>query len=263
MEEIRKNLLTQSDCFRAGRPLQPRGVMIHSTGVAQSDPEVFLRRWNQEGVSACVHAFVSQQEIIQTLPWDMRGWHAGKGERGSANNSHLSMECCEPDGHSYSGGVMVGYDPKRQQNYFEDVYSRAAALCARLCSKFGLDPLAPGVVICHAEGHRLGIASNHADVEHWWPRHGVTMDDFRREVARRMKEEETVTQSEFNAMLEAYLKTLGQKQPSDWSGEARRWAEQAGILGGDGKGNFRYAAFPSREEVVQMLWRLQEKMTEK
>jgi hypothetical protein len=37
-----------------------------------------------------------------------------------------------------------------------------------LCEAYGLDPLEDGVVICHSEGHKRGIASNHADVLHWF-----------------------------------------------------------------------------------------------
>ena len=33
----------------------------------------------------------------------------------------------------------------------------------------------------------MGIASNHADVEHWWPKHGKSMDDFRADVKTYME----------------------------------------------------------------------------
>ena len=33
-------LLTGSDCYQAGRTIVPRGIMVHSTGVAQPDPQV-------------------------------------------------------------------------------------------------------------------------------------------------------------------------------------------------------------------------------
>ena len=39
------------------------------------------------------------------------------------------------------------------------------------------------MVSCHSEGYRRGVASGHADVEHWFPKHGKRMDDFRRDVA--------------------------------------------------------------------------------
>jgi N-acetylmuramoyl-L-alanine amidase len=36
--------------------------------------------------------------------------------------------------------------------------------------------------ICHSEGAKLGIASNHGDVMHWFPKFGKNMDTFRAEV---------------------------------------------------------------------------------
>lgn len=250
-------LVTNSDCYRAGKTIRPTGIMVHSTGVAQPDPRVFIKSWNQPGKDACVHAVGSRDKVIQTLPWTMRGWHAGKGEKGSANNTHISFECCEPAGHTYQGGTMIGYDVEKNEAYFRAIYQNAVALCADLCRQFGLDPMKPGVVICHAEGSKLGIASNHADVLHWWPKHGVTMDDFRAAVKAAMEEEEeSVTQQQFNAMMAEYLKQAGNAAPASWSQQARTWAEKAGIIaGGEGKGE-RYGSFATREEIVQMLWRL-------
>lgn len=71
--ELKQQFLTQNDCYQVGTPLKPKGVMVHSTGVAQPDPMVFVQRWNKPGVEKCVHAFVGRSEIIQTLPWTMRG----------------------------------------------------------------------------------------------------------------------------------------------------------------------------------------------
>lgn len=256
--DLTEHLLTKNDCYQAGRTIRPQGVMVHSTGVAQPDPRVFLRSWNRPGVSKCVHAFVGREQVIQTLPWTMRGWHAG----GSANNTHISFECCEPAGHTYQGGAMAGYDVKANQAYFEDLYRNAAELTAALCKQFGLDPLKPGVVICHAEGHSLGIASNHGDVLQWWPKHGVTMDQFRRDVARRMensKEDDDMTQERFDQLMDDYLARRGALEPGTWSAPARAWAEEQGIVSGDGDGGFRYRSFATREETVQMLYRLSRK----
>ena len=257
MVEIQRRFLTRSDCYQAGRTIEPKGVMVHSTGVAQPDPEAFCRQWDRPGVDACVHAFVAEDRVVQTLPWDRRGWHAGSGEKGSANNTHISFECCEPAGHAYRGGTMVDYDPKKNQAYFQRVYGNAVELCALLCRRYGLDPMKPGVVLCHAEGFQRGIASNHADVLHWWPKHGVTMDDFRRDVQRKLGEEEDdMTQEQFNAMLEAALEARGKQPPAEWSKAARTWAEEQGIVAGGTDGEKRYRAFATREETVQMLFRL-------
>ena len=255
MVPIERWILTKSDCYQAGRTIVPRGIMVHSTGVAQPDPEAFCRQWDRPGVDACVHAFVAEDRIVQTLPWNWRGWHAGRGTLGSANNTHISFECCEPAGHTYQGGTMIGYDPEKNQGYFEKIYENAVDLCAKLCRDYALDPLEPGVVLCHAEGFRQGIASNHADVLHWWPRHGVDMDDFRRAIRDRLeeKEEDAVTQEQFNAMLEEALRQREQLPPSGWSQAARTWAEGAGIVAGSPDGTKRYRAFATREETVQML----------
>lgn len=254
--ELRQQFLTKNECYQAGTPLRPRGVMVHSTGVAQPDPMVFIRRWNRPDVEKCVHAFVSRDEAIQTLPWTVRGWHAGTGSSGrSANDTHLSFECCEPAGHTYRGGEMVGYDVKANKPYFDALYRNAVELTALLCRMFFLDPLEPGVVICHAEGYELGNASRHGDVLQWWPKHGITMDRFREDVARSM-EGDGMTQERFDQMMERYLERRGQLPPSGWSEPAREWAEELGIVVGDGSGERHYKSFPTREETVQMLYRL-------
>jgi hypothetical protein len=56
-----------------------------------------------------------------------------------------------------------------------------------LCKLYGLNE---NNIICHSEGYKLGIASNHADVMHWFPRHGETMDSFRNAVKERLRTEE-------------------------------------------------------------------------
>lgn len=74
-------------------------------------------------------------------------------------------------------GSYLAYDPAETQDYFAAAWSHAVALTAHLCETYGLDPMTD--VLDHSEGHALGIASNHDDVGHWFPRHGRSMDDFR------------------------------------------------------------------------------------
>lgn len=187
---IRQCYLTENACYKAGQKMAPRGVMVHSTGA--NNP--YLRRYVQPddgilgenangnhfnvpypgGRSACVHAFIGLTAdgdiaTYQTLPWDFRGWHAG----GEANNEYIGFEICE--------------DNLRSGDYFLRAYNEAVELTAYLCELYGLDPAYPGV-ICHSEGHELGIASNHSDVMHWFPLFGKTMDDFRADVTARMEE---------------------------------------------------------------------------
>ena len=99
----------------------------------------------------------------------MRGWHCGSGAQGSGNDTHISFEICE--------------DNLTDAAYFNAVYKEAVKLCAYLCKQYGIRPERP-YLICHSEGHELGIASNHGDVMHWFPKFGKSMDTFRAEVKR-------------------------------------------------------------------------------
>lgn len=245
-------LLTENDCYKAGRTIVPKGVMVHSTGANNPNLSRYVapndgllgtpssRHWNQSGTGACVHAFIGRLAdgsvaVYQTLPWTARGWHSASGPKGSANNSHISFEICE-DGLDDAG-------------YFEAVYRQAVELTAMLCKQFGLDPLADGVVICHSEGHQRGIASNHADVMHWFPKYGKTMDDFRADTAQQMKEEdEEMTQDQFDAMLNDWLTRQGKKEASSWARDGLTQAAAKGITDGT-----RPQSFATRQEVALMV----------
>src|SRR5665647_2392984 len=89
--------MTVNDCFRAGRKLDPvRGIVVHSTATPGIMAERWFELWNKPNVSKCVHAFIDDTGIFQYIPFTMRGWHAGSGIKGSANNTHIGFEICEP-----------------------------------------------------------------------------------------------------------------------------------------------------------------------
>ena len=181
--KLHQQFLTKNDCYKAGRKINVRGLMLHSTGANNPklsryigpDDGILGRNpnnndWNRPGIQKCVHGFIGfdknrEVRTYQTLPWDHRGWHSG----GSANNTHIGVEICEDGLH----------DPL----YFKLVYREAVELFAHLCKKFGLSVNA---IIDHSEGRKRGIASNHGDVMHWFPKHGKSMDTFRRDVGIEM-----------------------------------------------------------------------------
>ena len=112
---------------------------------------------------------------------------------------------------------------------------------------FKLDPMKDGVVICHAEGFKRGIASNHGDIIHWWSKFGYTMDDFRRDVAEKM-EDEDMTQEKFNEMMDNYLAHLATLPPSDWAAKNLKDAVSLGFTDGNSP-----RAFATREQVALMI----------
>ncbi len=255
-------ILTENDCYRRGARITPKGVMVHSTGA--NNP--WLRRyvqpddgrlgkntnandWNRSGLDVCVHAFIGKTAdgsvaIYQTLPWDRRGWHAGSGRNGSANDGYLSFEICE--------------DGLADRAYFDKAFRAAAELTAYLCAKFGLDPGKDGVVIDHSEGYRRGIASNHGDVSHWLKKFGRTMDDFRKDVIR-LGEVENMTREELEALVDERVKKAlvgADTTASDWAREELQQAKEHGITDAT-----RPRGYATREEAAIMVERLRAALT--
>lgn len=185
---LKKLIFTQNACYKAGRTITPKGIMVHSTGANNPNLKRYVgpddgllgknqynNHWNQDkpdGRQVCVHGFIGKLAdgsiaAYQTLPWNMRGWHGGSGSKGSVNDTHIGFEICE--------------DGLTDASYFSAVYKEAVELCVYLCKQYGLTEKD---IICHSEGYKLGIASNHGDVMHWFPKHGKSMDTFRAEVRR-------------------------------------------------------------------------------
>ena len=187
-----ESILTKNPCYTAGRKITVKGLMLHSVGCNQPKASVFINNWNSVSYSnACVHGFIDALDgtVYQTLPWNHRGWHCASGNNGSGNNTHIGVEMCEPACIKYTGGSsFTCTDLATAQACVKRTYEAAVELFAMLCKKFGLNPLADGVIISHKEGHARGIASNHGDPEHLWTqlKMGYTMDTFRKAVKANM-----------------------------------------------------------------------------
>ena len=189
-------LLTKNNCYKNYQKHTVRGILVHSTGANNPYLKRYIgpddgllgknpngNHWNQpkpDGISKCVHAFIGKLNdgtiaTYQTLPWGIKGWHSGSGRLGSSknanNNGYIGFEICEDD--------------LKDSKYFNAVYKEAVELCAHLCTYYNIKPVSP-YLICHSEGSKLGIASNHGDVMHWFPKHGKSMDTFRADVAALM-----------------------------------------------------------------------------
>ena len=187
-----ESFLTKNPCYMSGRKIEVKGLMLHSVGCPQPKASAFINSWNSPTFDrACVHGFIDGNDgtVYQTLPWDHRGWHAGSSINGSANNTHIGVEMCEPSCITYVGGATFKCsDIAMAKAVAKRTYEAAVELFAMLCKKFSLDPLADGVIISHKEGHSRGIASNHGDPEHLWSQLGLsyTMNTFREAVRAKM-----------------------------------------------------------------------------
>jgi hypothetical protein len=170
----------------------PKGLMLHAVGCAQPDASVFVNKWNKETyTNACVHAFIDANSgvIMQTLPWNFRGWHCG----GTANNTHIGVEMCESKHIKYTTGAKFEIlDKAKAQEDCKRAYDSAVELFAYLCETYAID--AGTGIVSHKEGGKAGIASGHVDPEHYWQGLGMdyTMDSFRAAVKAKLEKDDII-----------------------------------------------------------------------
>lgn len=241
--------MTNNPCYKQGRTITVTGLMLHSVGVPQPDPLVFIRQFDKADYDrACVHGFIGAVETYITLPIletpgkAMRGWHGGKT---ASNNTMIGVEMCEPGTIKYVGGATFQVlNRVKAVEYVEAVTKRAVDLFAQLCTFHGLDPLEDGVILSHAEGNRRGIASAHADPDHLWKglNMNYSMDHFRRDVAAKMKGEDDMTVEEVKKIV---AEVLEETTPTvytylsdvpDWARPTVQKLVDKGVLKGTGNG---------------------------
>lgn len=183
-------IVKNSNCYKEGKTITVKGLMLHSVGCAQPDPYYWVSLWDaNKGNNVCTHGIIGTDgTVVQTLPWNRRGWHCASGSNGSGNDTHIGVESAEPEWLEYIGTTDQFNDPKPEETkkFLAGTYKTAVELFAYLCKEYNLNPLQDGVVISHQEGHAMGIASNHTDVYHIWHKYGLTMDQFRKDVAAAM-----------------------------------------------------------------------------
>ena len=277
-------MMTNSSCYQGTRKMNILGVLWHSTGAnnpmlrryvqpseTDSNYEQLMdllgknsagNDWNHIKHMAGVNAWIGKTadgavETVQTLPWDFRPWGCGSGKNGSCNSGWIQFEICE--------------DNLANPQYFEQVYKEGCELTAYLCKLFNINPkgtvkvgdVEVPTILCHADACKLGLGSNHADVNHWFPKYGKSMATVRDDVAELIgeplfndEEEEDMTQERFNELMNNYLVELAKQEPSAWSQEARDFCEKNGIINGDQNGNRMYKKFLTREEMAALIYRL-------
>ncbi|MDD6847707.1 MAG: SH3 domain-containing protein [Oscillospiraceae bacterium] len=170
-----KSFLTRNNCYKEGVAIDPKGIVVHSTGCNNPNAYSYIRNWNYPtpgGREVCVHGFVGKNpkgtvQFYQALPFEMACWGVGSGSKGSYNYypGYIQFECCED----------TTYNP----SYFYTVYDEATDLCAYLCLKYNL-PVEK--VVSHREACLQGYGSAHGDIDHWLYRYSLTMSDFRKTV---------------------------------------------------------------------------------
>ena len=188
---------TQSRCYNAtNNQIKPVGIIVHSTGSNNTSLKRYVQpsttssaygdlrsliginsngnHWNRN-IKKSAHYFIGKLAdgsiaTVKTLPETTAAWGVGKGKNGSYNyepTGHIQFEVCE--------------DNLKNESYFKAVYKEATELCADICKRYNWKS---DVIVSHKETHSKGYGTNHADIDHWLVKYGLTMNDFRAEVDR-------------------------------------------------------------------------------
>lgn len=263
--QIKNNYLTRNPYFNDGKWIAGsafKGFFLHSVGVGQPNPLVFIRQWNKPSyTNAGINGFIGEDVIYITAPCletpgkVKRMPHAGKP---AGNNGYIGFEMCEPGQIRYTGGAnFTVRDKAAAQAYCRKTYQNAVQLFAKLCSFHGKNPLQDGVILSHNEGGKRGIATGHVDPEHLWRGLGLpyTMAGFRQDVANAMKPKEEIdmTKAEVIALIDERINIALEGKnstASNWAKEELAKAVAEGITDGT-----RPGGYAKREEVAAMVLR--------
>lgn len=262
---------TDNGAYRSGRKINPQGSVNHSVGCAQPSVEVFYKIMNKSsagwGVNAILGDFHNGDgRILVTMPLNARPWGCGSGKKGSWNNTKVQWEVCEPAGHTYSGGTMIGYDIAKNQVYFDRMWKMLVAWNVYVVDKFGF-PISG--ISDHIESYYAGYGSGHADMGHWLPKHGKSMNALRAEVETIMNgadmEDDDMDVARFSELFREMRKDLQDNDSGQYSEAARKWAVETGLIAGNGttingEPNCMWQDFLTREQLVTVLYRFAQMM---
>lgn len=95
--KIKSMLIPENKRNRPGHKLDPEYITIHDTGNQSNgaDAEMHGRYLIDHDVITSWHFTVDDKEIVQHLPLDENGWHAGDGGQGTGNRKSIGIEICE------------------------------------------------------------------------------------------------------------------------------------------------------------------------
>ena len=182
---VKEKLLINNDTYTNPIKIKPEWIIVHSTGVGYKSKDSLFNSWNKPD-KLSTHGIVDDTGSYQTLPLDYLGYHVGK----KGNGTTIGFEVCEPKNIAYADAAhtridTIKYDPKDEANIkdFNKRYNNAVEIAVEFCRQTGLGY---DKILSHKEACAKGIASNHADVEHWFPLFGKTMDNFRADVKKEL-----------------------------------------------------------------------------
>lgn len=100
MVEIIQDFIPKGRRNRPGYKLTSRYITIHDTGNTNTGADAkahatYLKGATAASIPSSWHFTVDDQVIVQHLPLNENGWHAGDGANGTGNRQSIGIEICE------------------------------------------------------------------------------------------------------------------------------------------------------------------------
>lgn len=189
MEIIKRFVSKEKYSIKCPYSLSPIGITVHNTAnSASAANEIAYMAGNDKETS--YHFAVDEKEIIQALPLDRNGWHAGDGATGSGNRRTIAIEICR--------------STSEDLNLFIQAEKNAAWLCASLCLQYGWS-----TKDIYTHKHWSGKNCPHKTLELGWDRFLAMVEQ---NIADMSKPDEPEKKGDFANMTEqqriAYIRNL-------------------------------------------------------
>lgn len=233
---------------------QNKFIVIHYVG-SVSSAKNNVDYFYSGNKNASANYFVDETSIWQCVKDTDRAWHCGGGLQGSGGRSFYKI-CTN----SNSIGIeMCCKKNSAGQWYFEEAtIQNTIELTQYLMKKWNIN---------------LDHVIRHYDVTgkvcpEPYVRNQTNWQNFKNRLVGKYippqnnnqevikKEEDIVTQEQFNTMMNIWIADSASRPASDWSADSRVWAEGLGLIAGDQNGNKMYKKFITREEFVTVLYRV-------
>lgn len=90
------DLIPKGNDNRPGYPMKPEYITVHDTGNTNIGADALLhgKYVKNPSTSDSWHFTVDDKQIVQHLPLNENGWHAGDGRKGTGNRKSIGIEIC-------------------------------------------------------------------------------------------------------------------------------------------------------------------------
>lgn len=111
MVEIIQDFIPKGSKNRPGIPMSPKYITVHNTANSARGADALRHASYLKGSSAAErmvswHYTVDDKRIVQHLPTNEVGWHAGDGRNGTGNRYSIGIEICENEDGNFEKAVQ-------------------------------------------------------------------------------------------------------------------------------------------------------------